>query len=237
MNIRLRSLIAIAVLGVTVPAGVWTAPAGWSADFVAVPATRAGSSPDGLGGWNVHYERVGGSDVAIAETINGHIEDTVDGIVQQATWDGSTRRTWTYDAIGTMRVTSGAVSEVFVAQYDTAEPNMPVQSVAGIVCDRRTGAPVGWGDLFVDKQAGLIRLGDETAAALAATAAPEHVRDWRRQGQFAPVDINFRVWLPTPEGIELHFPEFQFGRGLKVITVPWSKVTDLIRPELASLMS
>jgi hypothetical protein len=32
-------------------------------------------------------------------------------------------------------------------------------------------------------------------------------------------------------GIELHFPDYQFGRGLKVITVPWASTVDLIAPE------
>jgi hypothetical protein len=51
----------------------------------------------------------------------------------------------------------------------------------------------------------------------------------------APVDINFKAWIPTAQGIELHFPEFQFGGGLKVVTVPWATVTDQIRPEFTPI--
>jgi hypothetical protein len=61
-------------------------------------------------------------------------------------------------------------------------------------------------------------------------------RRGRRQGQFAPVDINFKAWIPTAAGIELHFPEFQFGGGLKVVTVSWATVTDQIRPEFTPIM-
>jgi hypothetical protein len=92
-----------------------------------------------------------------------------------------------------------------------------------------------WDNLFVDKQAGLTRLGDATEAALADVAPPDHVRDWRRQGQFAPADTNFKAWIPTAQGIELHFPEFQFGGGLKVVTVPWATVTDQIKPEFTPI--
>ncbi len=111
------------------------------------------------------------------------------------------------------------------------------QSVAGVVCDRRSGLPISWDNLFVDKTAGLSRLGDETAARLAAVAPAEHVSAWRRQGHFAPIDVNFKAWNPTSTGIDLHFPEFQFGRGLKVVTIPWSKLADLVRPEFSAIMS
>ena len=137
---------------------------------------------------------------------------------------------------GTLQVGPMTVSEVFVGQYNTDEQHMPIQSVASIACDSRSGVPITWDNLFVDKQAGLTRLGDATAAALADVAPPDHVRDWRRQGQFAPVDINFRAWIPTAAGIELHFPEFQFGGGLKVVTVPWATVADQIRPEFTPIM-
>jgi hypothetical protein len=140
------------------------------------------------------------------------------------------------DAAGTLHVGHMTVSEVFVGQYNTNEPHMPMQSVASIVCDSRGGVPITWDTLFVDKQAGLTRLGDATAAALADVAPADHVRDWRRQGQLAPVDINFKAWIPTAQGIELHFPEFQFGGGLKMVTVPWATVADQIRPEFTPIM-
>ncbi|MED5810825.1 RsiV family protein [Mycolicibacterium sp. 050232] len=226
---------SMAAIGAALLVGVGGAQPAIASDFVAVPVATTGTSPDGLGTWNIHYERADGGDPAVADEINSCIEDKVDSIVRRATWDGSTRRPWTFDAGGQIRMAPIAVSEIFVGRYDTGEANMPIQSVASAVCDSRTGAPITWDSLFVDKQAGLARLGDDVAAKLAATAPPEYVRDWRRQGQFAPVDINFPAWAPTSDGIELHFPEFQFGRGLKVVTVPWQNVTDLIRPEFAPM--
>ncbi len=229
----LAGLAAITVAWVAVPG---PEPIAHAAGFGAAPSVISGNSPDQLGTWTVHYQRVDGGDPVLADQINDRLDAEANREVQQATWDGSTRRPWTFDAAGTMHVGLMTVSEVFVGQYNTNEPHMPIQSVASIVCDSRSGVPITWDNLFVDKQAGLTRLGDATAAALADVAPPDHVRDWRRQGQFAPVDTNFRAWISTAQGIELHFPEFQFGGGLKVVTVPWGAVADQIRPEFTAIM-
>jgi hypothetical protein len=229
----LAGVAAITVASVAVPGAE---PLARAAGFVGAPSVISGNSPDQLGTWTVHYQRVDGGDPVLAGQINDRLDTEATREVQQATWDGSTRRPWTFDADGTLHVVPMTVSEVFVGQYNTNEPHMPIQSVASIVCDSRSGVPITWDNLFVDKQAGLTRLGDATAAALADVAPPDHVRDWRRQGQFAPVDINFKAWIPTASGIELHFPEFQFGGGLKVVTVSWATVADQIRPEFTPIM-
>jgi hypothetical protein len=235
-RLRISLLAAVAAVTVTSVAVPEAEPIAHAAGFLAAPSVISGNSPDQLGTWTVHYQRVDGGDPVLADQINDRLDAEANREVQQATWDGSTRRPWTFDAEGTLHVRPMTVSEVFVGQYNTDEPHMPIQSVASIVCDSRGGVPITWDNLFVDKQAGLTRLGDATAAALAAVARPDHVRDWRRQGQFAPVDINFKAWIPTPQGIELHFPEFQFGGGLKMVTVPWATVADQIRPEFAPIM-
>ena len=53
-------------------------------------------------------------------------------------------------------------------------------------------------------------------------------------GGFGPVryEPSQMTWLnkPTAEGIELHFPEGQFGRERRSVTVPWAAVRDLIAP-------
>jgi hypothetical protein len=226
----LAGVAAITVAWVAVPG------AAHAAGFVSAPSVISGTSPDRLGTWTVHYQRVDGGDPALADRVNDRLDAEANREVQQATWDGSTRRPWTFDADGTLHVGPMTVSEVFVGQYNTNEPRMPIQSVATIVCDSRSGVPITWDNLFVDKQAGLTQLGDATAAALADLAPPDHIRDWRRQGQFAPVDTNFKAWIPTASGIELHFPQSQFGGGLKVVTVPWARLADQIRPEFTPLM-
>lgn len=228
----LTTLVTLAMVGWPGPAAVPTAHA---EELATTPATISGTSPDGLGAWTVNYQRVAGGDPALTTAINDIIDAKAMEGVQRATWDGSTKRPWTYDADGKLFFGPITVSELFTSQYNTAEPNMPMQSVAGVVCDRRSGAPITWENVFVDKRAGLSRLGDVTAETMTAAAPPDRVRDWRRQGAFAPLDINFKAWTPSPGGIDLHFPEFQFGRGLKVVTVPWAKLADLVRPEFANL--
>ena len=74
-------------------------------------------------------------------------------------------------------------------------------------------------------------LPEEPTVAVASVASPTELRTWRRSGQFAPVDVNFKYWIPTREGVALQIPEVQFGRGLKVVIVPWSAISDLIAPE------
>ena len=95
--------------------------------------------------------------------------------------------------------------------------------------DNRSGILITWDNLFRDKSAGLTRLSEQTAAILPTVYPQRHPGQWQ-QSAFAPIDINFKNWIPTAKGIELHFPDYQFGRGLKVITVPWAKVEDLIAP-------
>ncbi|MGA5544562.1 DUF3298 domain-containing protein [Mycobacterium sp. NPDC051198] len=197
-------------------------------------ALISGKSPDGLGTWTVHYQHFDGTS-PVASIINDRIDDEANREVQQATWNGSTRRPWTFDATGTMNVRPTTVSEIFVGQYNTDEPNMPMQSLGSVVCDSRSGAVITWDNLFQDKTSGLIRLSAEVEARLAPTASPNELRDWRRSGQFAPIDVNFKYWVATPQGIELHFPPLQFGGGLKIVTVPWASMSDQITPEFAAI--
>jgi hypothetical protein len=205
-------------------------------DFATVPGMISGVSPDGLGTWAVHYQRVAGGDPSAVDAINDCIDAEANRGVQQATWDGSTKRPWTYDAAGKLYFGPLTVSEVFTGQYNTDEPTMPIKMVGTVVCDSRSGVLITWDNLFTDKTAGLSRLSEQTEASLAALAPQSYLRDWRRGGQFAPIDINFRFWIATAKGIELHFPEFQFGRGIKIVTVPWAQVADLIAPEFLPVM-
>ncbi|MEB3031456.1 DUF3298 domain-containing protein [[Mycobacterium] nativiensis] len=194
-------------------------------------AVISAASPDGLGTATVHYQRLGAADSPTADAINEHIDAEANRAVTQAMWDGSTRRPWTFDATGTLRTWAITVSEVFTGVYNTAEPHMPMHSLGSVVCDTRSGIVITWDNLFRDKTAGLTRLGEQLEAQVTTVASPTELRTWRRAGQFAPVDVNFKHWIPTSEGIALQIPEVQFGRGLKIVTVPWAAVGDLIAPE------
>jgi hypothetical protein len=50
-----------------------------------------------------------------------------------------------------------------------------------------------------------------------------------------PLEINFEYWVPTNNGVELHFADYKFGRGLHSITIPWDQVSDLFAPDFLPL--
>ena len=93
--------------------------------------------------------------------------------------------------------------------------------VGTVVVDSRSGRTIDVVDLFSDRQAGLDRLAEQTRiltgyAGLAAT--PE----------------NFANWIPTADGVELHFPSSLLFWP-PAITVPWSQLTAVIAPDMAGL--
>lgn len=194
-------------------------------------AVIAGKSPDQLGDWTVRYERLGGPDPAIVDSINAVIDAEARG--QVATYEPSATRTqpWTLDVNGTLSFREITVSALFVGEYDTDMPNMPIHTVGTRVFDKRSGILISWDNLFVDKSTGLARISELTKAILPTVyAPPRRPGVWQFGSEIAPVDANFRFWIPTAGGIELHFPDGQFGRGAAVITVPWAGVADLIAP-------
>jgi hypothetical protein len=227
---------AVAAMVLSGVSAVRAQPVAGGGTLVAVSGRINGNSPDGLGTWSVQYQRVDGGNPDITSVINEGIDAEAMRQVQQNTWDGSTKHHWTFDATGTTAVRPITVSELFVGQYNTHEPNMPLPTVATIVLDSRSGTRIIWDNLFRDKIAGLTRLSEQTEAILPTVYAPPHPGEWHSSGALAPIDINFKYWIPTAQGIELHFPDNQFGRGLKVITVPWPKVEDLIAPEFLPIV-
>lgn len=228
MKLRQQFVVAVLALGVVVSSPVARAEP--------VAAEIAGTSPDGLGNWAIEYQHVvvGGP---VAAAINDGIDAEAQRQVQQQTWGASTKRPWTFSATGTVSTGAITVAELFVGQYNTAEPTMPIQTVATAVFDSRSGVPITWDNLFRDTNAGLTRLAEQSAVILPTVYTEPHPGLWNHSGALAPLDINFKYWIPAALGIELHFPDYQFGRGLKVITVPWAAVADLIAPEFAPIMA
>lgn len=90
----------VAAITMTAVNTAWAEPVADGLGFAAVPGMISGVSPDGLGNWAVHYQRVDGGNPSAGDAINDRIDAEANRAVQQATWDGSTKRPWTYDAAG-----------------------------------------------------------------------------------------------------------------------------------------
>ena len=215
----------------------WAAPVSNGASYRVIPDVIAGPNWNGLGDYNVGYERVEGGDPAVATAINDGIDAATRKQVRDIQWRPSTNHRWTFHTTGTLSFGAITISELFVGEYDTDLPNMPFQTVESRVFDSRTAIPITWDNLFRDKKAGLTRLSEQTEAILPTVYPPPRPGAWKSGGGMAPMDINFKHWIPTASGIELHFEDHQFGRGLPTITVPWAAVADLIAPEFHAIMT
>lgn len=226
-------LILTVVRGVAVPGA--SAEPDAAGGYTAIPDAIAGTSQNRLGTWEVRYQRLAGGDENIAAAINEVIDAEARG--QVATYEPSASKTvpWTFNSTGTLSFLPITVSELFIGEYNADQPNMPFHAVATRVFDKRSGILITWDNLFVDRSAGLTRLAEQTKQILPTVYAAPRQGTWQFGNEVAPLDINFKYWIPTAEGIELHFPDYQFGRGLAVITVPWARVADLIAPEFAAI--
>lgn len=243
MNLCRSARCAVAVLSVTMlwaaaPAAV-AEPVSNGAGYTVVPALLAAESPGGLGHWTVEYEKVAGGDPVVADAINRILDDEAHGQVWLYAASASKTSPWTFHTRGRLVFRPVTISALFTGVYDAVDlPNMPVDAVATRVFDARSGIQIVWSNLFVDERAGLARLAELTRQILPATYPTPPLGGWAEYGTaMAPIPRNYRFWIPTDAGIELHFPDRQFGRGLRVITVPWAAVGDLIAPEFAVITS
>lgn len=223
--------VAIATSG-----AVSAAPDSPCAAYSSVAESIVGTSPDSLGDWDIRYERVGGGNPVIADAITGVIDAEARG--QVATYEPSATKTnpWTLNIGGRVIKRPVTISTLFTGQYNTDQPNMPIHTVATRVFDCRSGILIDWDNLFTDKNAGLARLSEQTKRIIPTVyEPPARPGIWQFGSEIAPVEANYRYWIPTADGIELHFPDWQFGRGLPVITVGWTAVRDLIAPEFQAI--
>ncbi|MFD4180093.1 RsiV family protein [Rhodococcus sp. NPDC058514] len=178
--------------------------------------------------YDVTVPQIEGGNPAVAaefnESIRAALQDQIDG-------PGDDRFTLEgRDAVA--RIGGRVVSGLLVTSWNADPPGAhPTPLVATVVVNADDARPITLSALFPDLRAGLVRLSEESARLLPATAAGE---DFEREG-IEPTEPNFANWLPTPAGMEIHFSDYQVGPhavGLVVITVPWDRLADVIAPEL-----
>ena len=240
----MRFLGTVVTAALVAASSVWAPAAGADTmsngvTYAVVPDVRSGVSPQGPGEWTVNYEKVGGGDPAITDPINRILDDEANGQVWLFAASASKSSPWTFRSQGRLLFRPMTISALFTGSYHAVElPNMPVEAVATRVFDSRSGIQIVWDNLFVDAQAGLVRLSDLTKKILPATYPTPPLGGWAEYGLgMAPLKRNFKFWIPTAAGIELHFPDGQIGRGTRTITIPWVAVTDLIAPEFLAITS
>ncbi|MGV0836903.1 DUF3298 domain-containing protein [Mycolicibacterium thermoresistibile] len=229
----LGAVLMVSGLTLTTAAVAGAEPQSAGTSYTVVPAVLAGGSPNGLGDWTVSYEKLGGGDAAITGAINQILDDEADGQVWQYVAASSRTTPWTFHTQGRLLFRPVTISALFLGRYEAPElPNMPIDTVATRVFDGRSGIQIVWDNLFTDRQEGLNRLSTATKQLLPATYPTPPAGGWAEYGHaMAPIPLNFKFWIPTATGIELHFPEGQFGRERRSITVGWDVVREVIAPE------
>jgi hypothetical protein len=123
-----------------------------------------------------------------------------------------------------------AVAQIIFGSLDFGAH--PSHQIGTIVIDSRSADPIMLVDLFTDQRAGLSRLSEQATKILAADGmnlGPD-------EPGAAPKAENFANWIPTAEGLEIHFAPYQFGVALPaVITVPWPALADVLAPAMADI--
>ncbi|RDH80188.1 DUF3298 domain-containing protein [Mycolicibacterium moriokaense] len=121
---------------------------------------------------------------------------------------------WTFESNGQVTFRSIAVAQLVLGtHYYGAHPTLYISTV---VIDSRNAAPIMLADLFTDEQAGLNRLSELTGAE--------------------PRAENFVNWIPTVDGLEIHFAPYKFGIALPVTkTVSWAALADVLAPVMTGI--
>jgi hypothetical protein len=214
--------------GPTTTTSVSTAPA---PEYTVTMTQIRGESFDELGSWTSDFGVLEGGDPAVVEAFNHAsrtaVLDQIDEAVK-ATSEGTTP--WTFEATGQVSFRPIAVAQIIYGSLGFGAH--PTAYISTVVIDTRSTDPIMITDLFVDPQAGLDRLAEQTRTMLAA----DGLEVGPGEPGIAPKGENFANWIPAGEGLELHFNEYQFGpRQPAVVTVPWTALTGMIAPVMADI--
>ncbi len=217
-----------------------TAPASGTSNaqtYTVSPSSTQGQSADGRHTWTLNVDTITGGDAKVADAfntaVNSAAQEQLDGVKPGPGDDPGL--TWNFETTPTISFTAGAVSELLEGAAYTQNAAHPSDWVSTVVIDSHTAAPITLKNLFTDEQKGLDRLSQQTKELAPGVFGfgPAPMAD--APGN-APTEANFAHWLPTTQGIEIHFNDYQLGpHGLVVVTVPWSAVDDLLAPGRTAL--
>jgi hypothetical protein len=205
----------LAVLSVSLAAPVAAETGFSSGRMYSVRMTSlAGATTDRLGTWDAKVADLSGGDPAVAEAVNHAGGVAAQEQIDRAKSESNVGEQWSFDSNGQVTFRSIAVAELILGtHYYGAHPTSYISTV---VIDSRSADPIMLADLFTDEQAGLHRLSGLTGAE--------------------PRAENFVNWIPTAEGLEIHFAPYQFGIALpETKTVPWAALNDLLTPVMSGI--
>lgn len=189
---------------------------------------------NGRARYDVLVPQVDGGDPAVAaefdESMRAALQDQIDG------WPGERFTLESTDRSAVVHIGSRVVSGLLVTSWNADPPGAHPTPLVATVVIGDDAQPITLDLLFPDLQAGLQRLSEESARLLPATGAgPEFAREG-----IEPKAENFANWVATPDGMEIHFTDYQVGPhaiGLVVVTVPWERLADVVAPELLGVVS
>ncbi len=199
-----------------------------------IRSASSDSTDDGKGRWTLSVDTISGGDVRVAEAFNSAVLASAQQQLEPVKRDADPDGTWSFDTDPAIFFGGASVSELISGLYVHVPSAHPVNYVSTVVIDSRSGTPITLKDLFTDEQAGLERLSTQTKLLLPAVMGAETTPMPDEPGN-APEAANFANWIPQPEGLEIHFADYQFVHGTPAITVPWSALDDLLAPGMAAL--
>jgi hypothetical protein len=213
---RIAAIAAVlAVLSVS-PAAPAVADPGISSGKTYSQKTTSveGTTTDRFGHWNAMFTELSSGDPAVVEAFNHASRIAATEQIDRAKSESNPGEQWNFESSGRVTFRSIAVAQLVLGTHYYGVH--PTSYISTVVIDSRSADPVTLGDLFTDQQAGLHRLSELTGAE--------------------PRAENFVNWIPTSEGLEIHFAPYQFGIALpETKTVTWAAFADLIAPTMTGI--
>ena len=191
-----------------------------------------GATSDLQGTWNAQFAELSEGDPAVVDAFNSASRSAAQDQIDHIKGVVHPGLQWNFESKGQVTFRSIAIGQLITGiSYYGAVPTVFNSTV---VIDSRSARPITLADLFIDEQAGLTRLSEQTKILLPKLiGSDEAMPDGPGN---APVPENFANWIPTADGLEIHFAAYQFGPRLaQTITVGWSALSDVLAPNMAAL--
>ncbi len=201
--------------------------------YTVTVAPIEGATADGRGHWRAEVGRISGGDPRVAESFNKAGNASARYQIDQVRADADTSSPWRLEIQSALTFRPIAIAQVLTGVYYAKDAAHPTNYVSTVVIDSRNAKPITLSDLFITEQDGLNRFSEQTKRIWPTTyGGGEPMSD---EPGNRPIAENFANWIPTAEGIQIHFADYQFGHGSPVITVPWSSLTDVLAPDMKAL--